>query len=96
MKGSCQIESASRPKLAPHRRLHFDKTRDGWTIQAPERVFLLDGPGHAIVSRCNGDNSIAEIVDQICEAFPDSPRDMIAADVTALVRDFTDKGVMTL
>lgn len=96
MKESPEIDSASRPKLAPHRRLHFDKTRDGWIIQAPERVFLLDGPGHAIVSRCNGDNSVAEIVDQLCATFPDAPREVIAADVTALVKDFADKGVMKL
>lgn len=96
MKGSSEIDSASRPKLAPHRRLHYDKARGGWTIQAPERVFLLDGPAYAIVSRCNGDSSVAEIVDQLCEAFPDAPRDAISADVISLLREFAEKGVMAL
>jgi pyrroloquinoline quinone biosynthesis protein D len=96
MNGRPEIESAARPKLAPHRRLHYDKARAGWTIQAPERVFLLDGPGHAIVSRCNGENSVAAIVDQLCEAYPDAPREAISADVVALVQEFADKGVMSL
>lgn len=96
MNGQREICSESRPRLAPHRRLTHDRTRAAWVIQAPERVFLLDGPAHAIVSRCNGINSIAEIVEELCEAFPDAPREAISEDVAALVRDFADKGVMTL
>jgi pyrroloquinoline quinone biosynthesis protein D len=91
-----EIGDASRPKLAPHRRLHFDKARASWTIQAPERVFLLDEPGHAIVSRCDGENTIVDIVDQLCAAYPDARRDAISTDVVALVRDFAQKGVMSL
>ena len=89
-----QIDSAARPRLAPHRRLHHDKARDCWTIQAPERVFVLDEPGHAIVSRCNGENTIAEIVDQLCAVYGEAAREPISADVLALVRDFASKGVM--
>ncbi|HEY3779251.1 MAG TPA: pyrroloquinoline quinone biosynthesis peptide chaperone PqqD [Rhizomicrobium sp.] len=96
MSGRSEIGSASKPRLAPHRRLHFDKARAGWTIQAPERVFLLDEPGHAIVSRCTGENTLADIVDQLCAAYPDAPRDAIFTDVAALVRDFAQKGVMSL
>ncbi|MGH6888032.1 MAG: pyrroloquinoline quinone biosynthesis peptide chaperone PqqD [Rhizomicrobium sp.] len=96
MSGRPAIDTASRPMLAPHRRLHYDKARGGWTIQAPERVFLLDGPGHAIVSRCTGENAVAAIVDQLCEAYPDAPREAISADVAALVQDLADKGVMSL
>ena len=94
MTGHSKISSASRPRLAPHRRLQFDIARAGWTIQAPERVFLLDDPGHAITSRCNGENTIADIVDQLCDAYPDAPREAIFTDVIALVHDFVGKGVM--
>lgn len=95
MNGRSAVHSASTPGLAPHCRLHFDKTRASWTVQAPERVFLLDEPAHAIVSRCNGENTVDDIVDQLCAAY-DAPREAIFADLVALVRDFADKGVMSL
>jgi pyrroloquinoline quinone biosynthesis protein D len=89
-------EPSSRPRLAAHRKLRFDQTRESWTIQAPERVFLLDEIAHAIISRCDGERTVSEIVDDLCRAYADAPREAIAADVTRLVQDFADKGVMTL
>jgi pyrroloquinoline quinone biosynthesis protein D len=90
------LEPASRPRLAAHRRLRFDQARGSWTIQAPERVFMLDEIAHAIVSRCDGAKTISEVVGELCHAYADAPREAIAADVMKLVRDFADKGVMTL
>jgi pyrroloquinoline quinone biosynthesis protein D len=89
-------ELASRPCLAPHRQLRFDKARESWTVQAPERVFLLDETAHAIVSRCDGEKTLAAIVDELCLAYADAPREAVTADVIKLVQDFADKGVMTL
>ncbi|HEY2446152.1 MAG TPA: pyrroloquinoline quinone biosynthesis peptide chaperone PqqD [Rhizomicrobium sp.] len=88
-------ESSSRPRLAPHRRLQFDKARGSWTIQAPERAFLLDEIAHAIISRCDGEKTLAEIVEDLCRVYEGAPRDAVAADVAKLVQDFADKGVMT-
>jgi pyrroloquinoline quinone biosynthesis protein D len=88
-------DETSRPKLAAHRRLRFDEARKSWTIQAPERVFLLDEIAYAIVSRCNGEKTLAQIGDELCAAF-EAPRELIAVDVLKLVQDFADKGVMEL
>ncbi len=66
------VDLESVPRLAPHMRLRFDKARDSWTIQAPERSFLLDGIAHAIVSRCDGEASIGVIVEGRCVAQPDA------------------------
>lgn len=82
------------PCLAPHMRLRFDKTRQTWMIQAPERSFVLDSIAHAIVSRCDGLNPIGAIVDELCAAYPEAPRDMIENDTIALVQNFCEKGVM--
>jgi pyrroloquinoline quinone biosynthesis protein D len=90
-----EISGESRPRLAAHRRLKFDEARKSWTIQAPERVFLLDEIAYAIVSRCDGDKTLDGIVDELCTAFG-APRDVVAPDVQKLVRDFADKGVMEL
>jgi pyrroloquinoline quinone biosynthesis protein D len=90
-----EIGEKSRPRLAAHRRLKFDEVRKSWTVQAPELVFLLDEIAYAIVSRCDGDKTLAGIIDELCGAF-DAPRDVVAPDVQTLVQDFADKGVMEL
>jgi pyrroloquinoline quinone biosynthesis protein D len=88
--------ASSLPRLAAHRRLRFDEARRSWTIQAPERAFLLDDPAYAIVSRCDGATTLAAIADALSLAYAEAPRDAIFADVLTLVQDFADKGVMTL
>jgi pyrroloquinoline quinone biosynthesis protein D len=90
------VDDNARPRLAPHRQLRFDKVRGSWNIQAPERAFLLDDIAHAIVSRCDGKKTVAELVDELCLSFGEAPRETIAADVVKLVQDFADKGVMVL
>ena len=87
------ISDESRPRLAAHRRLKFDETRKSWTIQAPERVFLLDEIAYAVVSRCDGEKTLADVIDELCAAF-EAPRDVVAGDVRKLVADFAGKGVM--
>ena len=82
------------PRLAAHARLRFDKARDSWTIQAPERSFMLDPIAHAIISRCDGQASTAAIVEDLCRTFEGAPHDVIEADVIKLIQDFADKGVM--
>jgi len=88
------LTAASVPRLAPYRRLKHDRQRATWTIQAPERCFILDETAHAIVSRCDGRASLAAIIESLCAAFPDAPQDMIAADATLLLQDLADKGVI--
>jgi pyrroloquinoline quinone biosynthesis protein D len=90
------VEGGSVPRLAPHMRLRHDKARDSWTIQAPERSFMLDPIAHQIVSRCDGTANVDKILDDLCAVFPDAPRELIAGDVTKLIQDFVDKSVMTL
>ena len=89
-----QLDSV--PALGTHIRLRFDKARSTWSIQAPERAFLLDEIAHAIVSRCDGRTTIAGIVDDLCSIHAEAPREQIAADVLRLVQTFLDKGVMAL
>jgi pyrroloquinoline quinone biosynthesis protein D len=89
-----QVGLESVPRLGPHMRLRHDKARDQWTIQAPERSFVLDQAAHAIVSRCGGNMTLAAVIEDLCAAFPGAPRDVIEKDVLALVQNFVDKSVM--
>jgi pyrroloquinoline quinone biosynthesis protein D len=92
--GRVLIDLTSAPRLAPHIRLRHDKAREQWTIQAPERSFVLDPVAHAIVSRCDGTASLGAVVDDLCATFPGAPRELIEKDVITLVQNFTDKNVM--
>jgi pyrroloquinoline quinone biosynthesis protein D len=94
MTARIRIDSTAVPRLAPHMRLRFDKTRQTWTVQAPERTFMLDTIAHAIVSRCDGATPVAGIIDSLFAAFAQSPRDLIEKDVLALLQNFADKGVV--
>jgi len=90
------VDTSSVPRLAPHMRLRHDKARDQWTIQAPERSFVLDPVAHAIITRCDGAASLGAVVDGLCAAFPGAPRETIEQDVIALVQNFVDKSVMQI
>jgi pyrroloquinoline quinone biosynthesis protein D len=90
------IEPTVMPYLAPHMRLRFDGARQIWTIQSPERVFILDGPAHAVISRLDGSLSVTDIVTALCDKFVDAPRDVIEKDVVTLLQDFADKGVVSI
>lgn len=94
MSGRTLIDAEMVPRLAPHMKLRFDQARQTWTIQAPERSFLLDGVAEAIVSRCDGKASIAAVINGLCAAFPAAPRQTVETDVMKLIQDFVDKGVM--
>jgi pyrroloquinoline quinone biosynthesis protein D len=84
----------SAPRLAPHTRLRHDAMRGIWTVQAPERTFMLDDTAYAVLAHCDGATPLYGIVDRLCDAFSDAPRATIAADVEAMLQDLADKGVI--
>jgi pyrroloquinoline quinone biosynthesis protein D len=94
MKERVLIADGSMPKLASHARLQFNKQRDQWLLQAPERVIMLDAVALDIVQRCDGAATVVAIIDGLAEKYA-APRDLIARDVSALLQDLADKGVMT-
>lgn len=94
MKERTIIAETSVPRLAPHARLRFDKQRDRWVMLAPERLFVPDPIALEIIRRCDGTASVAAIVDGLAQTF-DAPREVILRDVSSLLQDLADKGVMT-
>jgi pyrroloquinoline quinone biosynthesis protein D len=90
------VESDSIARLAPHMKLRFDKARDTWTIQAPERSFHLDPIAHQVVSRLDGVATVGGVISGLCAAFPDAPAEVIDTDVRKLIQDLADKGVLAL
>ena len=89
------VGEASVPRLARGTRLQFDKHREQWIVQAPERLFVLDPIALEIVQRCDGVASVSAIVDGLAAKF-NAPREIILRDVNNMLQDFADKGVMNL
>lgn len=94
MKERVVIGDSSTPRLASHARMQFDKHRDQWVVQAPERLLVLDAIAHEILQRCDGNATVDAIIEDLAGKFA-APRDVIARDVNALLQDLADKGIMT-
>jgi pyrroloquinoline quinone biosynthesis protein D len=82
-----------RPKLAPGVRLHFDATRDGWVLLAPERVIEMDGPASEILQRCDGSHTIDQIIDELAVVYT-ADRAEIAGDVMDMLAELAAKRML--
>lgn len=87
------IDPACRPVLQPWVRLRHDKVRDAWVLLAPERVLFPCPTSLTILGRCDGQRTLAAIVDELAAEF-EAPREAIAADVNAMLGDLADKGFL--
>ena len=76
-------------------RLRHDEVRGSWVVLAPERLFMLDGPAVEVLKLVDGARTVPEIVDELAVKFA-APRDVIARDVDAMLRDMSDKGAIRL
>ena len=88
------VSEASRPKLPRHARLKFDETRQVWVILAPERVLAPDAIAVEVLQLCDGERSVADMVDQLAIKYA-AERNAIATDVIAMLQDLADKGFLT-
>jgi len=93
MSDAVTISDDSIPRLPRGVKLRFDKQRDKWVVLAPERVFVPDPIALEILKRCDGEATVAAIVDDLAQAFS-APREVIAKDVNAMLQDLADKGIM--
>jgi len=55
------VEGSSRPRLAPHVRLRFDRARAQHVLLGPEAVVVLNGTGADILGLCDGQRTVAQI-----------------------------------
>jgi pyrroloquinoline quinone biosynthesis protein D len=62
---STAVSSACRPELAPHIRLTFDPAREQHVLLGPESVTLLNRTGADILGLCDGQRTVADIIDEL-------------------------------
>ena len=87
------IGETSVPAFPRGVRLKHDEVRSQWVILAPERMFVLDEIGLAIMERIDGERAVERIVDILADRFQ-APREQILGDVIRMLQDFADKGVL--
>ncbi len=89
------IDEAAAPRLRRGVKFRFDEARQAWVLLAPERMFTLQGTAIEIVRRVDGARTLGEIVDDLSQTFQ-APRELIAGDVVAMLRDLEAKGAVSL
>jgi pyrroloquinoline quinone biosynthesis protein D len=60
---------------------------------APERMFIPDETALEVLQLVDGARNLDAIIDALVEKFA-APRDVIAADVRAMVEDLTNRGAL--
>jgi len=93
--GAMTVSAGSAPALNRGFRLRHDAVRDAWVLLAPERLFQLDGPATEVLKLVDGNRTVPAIVAALAAQF-DAPREVIAADVAAMLQDLADKGAVRL
>jgi pyrroloquinoline quinone biosynthesis protein D len=90
-----RIAAEARPRLPRGVRLVHNAAHGGWVLLAPERIFKADAIAAEILKRCDGEASVAAIVDDLAQTYL-APRERILLDVTALLSGLVDKKLMQL
>jgi len=90
-----EVSATSVLRLAPHIVFRFDDTRQRWIMMAPERLMLPDEQAVEILKLVDGKASVDAIVDVLAARYTQATRELIAADVTAMLQDLADKGCLT-
>lgn len=63
------LTPVSNPRLAPHVRLAYDKSRGKPVLLAPESVTTLNDTGAAIARLCDGRHSVEAIVAELRDRY---------------------------
>lgn len=79
------VPFSGRPALARHVRMTFDRTRGQHVLLEPETVVVLNPTGADILGLCDGDHTVAEIVEELHARYDRVVDDEVAGFLTRLV-----------
>src|SRR5436853_2672969 len=89
------IAPDAKPRLPRGVRLTHNEAQGGWVLLAPERIFKADAIAVGILKRCDGQATLAAIVDELAKTYS-APRERMLTDVTALLSGLVDKQLLQL
>jgi pyrroloquinoline quinone biosynthesis protein D len=92
-KAPAAVEGAAVLRFAPHVRFRFDEVRQAWVVLAPERLLLPDEQAVEILRLIDGKRDVDNVVEELAARY-DAPREVIAGDVVAMLKDLVDKKVL--
>jgi len=69
------------------------RVRDLWLVQSHEKAFIIEGAAPHILGLVDGERTVSSIIEMLTGQFS-APREVISADVLALLSDLTEKGVL--
>lgn len=81
------------PRLPRGVKLREDKARGRWVLMAPERMLVPDETALEVLKLLDGARTLDALVDLLAERFA-APRAEIADDVSALLQDLAERGVV--
>ena len=88
------IVPGSVPALPRHIKLRHDAARNCWMILAPERVFTPDPIALEVLQLCDGERNVDAIAEVLAARYA-APKARILSDITSMLQDLADKGVMS-
>ncbi len=88
------ISETSVPRLPRGVKLRFDKAREQWLVQAPERVLVPDPIALEVLKRCDGKADVGAIADDLAATY-EAAREEILGDVIEMLQDLADRAVVT-
>ena len=92
-KGPVKVEGGGVLRFAPHAKFRFDEVRRAWVVLAPERLLLPDEQAVEILRMIDGERNVDAIIDELAGRY-EAPREVIAADIIAMLQDLVDKKVL--
>lgn len=82
------------PTLNPLFRLQWEPAQESHVLLYPEGMVQLNGPASEILTRVDGVHSVAQIVDQLQQNFPEA--EDLANDVEAFLVDAHEQNWINL
>ena len=88
------IDRTTRPTLAAKARLRKDTRSGRYLLLSPERGMELNATGVEIVRLCNGQITVAEIVDTLARRYASAPAGSIEAEVLSFLGALEDRALL--
>jgi len=87
--------ATARPRIAPKARLRWDRLASRWMLVYPDRGLALNATGGAILELCDGERTVAAIVDALAARTASSTsRERVEADVVAFLDGLAARGLV--
>lgn len=84
------LQSEDIPSLAPQMRVQTDRLTGEQLLLGPEVAMTLTDTSVAILQKCDGKRSLAEVAKSLAEEY-DAPEDAILADAQEFLARLTEK-----